>query len=180
MTASTAPEDLWLFGYGSLIWKADFAFAERAPASIQGWERRFWQGSHDHRGTPDAPGRVVTLINQPGAQCTGMAYRIAAAEVSFVLDHLDYREKNGYERLQVNTTLQDGRTLDALVYIATPDNFAYLGPADDHLIATQIQTSVGPSGANRDYLIELHHALEQLGATDSHVARLFALVDAMT
>jgi len=179
MTTNTAAEDLWLFGYGSLIWKADFAYAERIPASIQGWERRFWQGSHDHRGTPAAPGRVVTLIERAGATCTGMAYRIAAAQVPAVLDHLDYREKNGYERLQVITTLQDGRALDALVYIATPDNFAHLGAADDETIAAQIHASVGPSGANRDYLIELHHALEQLGANDSHVARLFALVDAM-
>jgi len=173
-------EDLWLFGYGSLIWKADFAFVERLPASIEGWERRFWQGSHDHRGTPDAPGRVVTLIEQPGAHCIGMAYRIAATEVTAVLDHLDYREKNGYERLTIPTTLQDGRILEALAYIATPNNFAHLGPADDELIAAQIYKSVGPSGANRDYLFELHHALKRLGATDSHVARLFDLVDAMS
>ena len=68
--------DIWLFGYGSLIWKADFDYLERRPAAITGWARRFWQGSHDHRGTPEAPGRVATLIRAEGAVCHGMAYRI--------------------------------------------------------------------------------------------------------
>lgn len=171
--------DLWLFGYGSLIWKADFNFAERRAATITGWARRFWQGSHDHRGTPDAPGRVVTLIEAPSQHCVGMAYRIAAAEVPAVLTHLDYREKNGYERLDTTATLDDGRAITALIYIATPDNFAHLGDATDDDIAKQIHQSIGPSGANRDYLIELHHALIELGAPDPHVARLFELVDAM-
>jgi len=172
-------EDRWVFGYGSLIWKADFDYIERCPATITGWARRFWQGSHDHRGTPDAPGRVVTLIESPGTPCSGMAYRIAAEQVSSVFDNLDYREKNGYERHQTAVSLNDGRSTDALLYVATPENFAHLGDAQDEVIAAQIHTSVGPSGANRDYLIELHHALVGLGAEDAHVARLFDLVSAM-
>ena len=96
-------EAIWLFGYGSLIWKADFAYRARRPALIEGYARRFWQGSHDHRGTPEAPGRVATLIHQPGARCLGMAYLIGPE----VLAPLDLREKNGYLRERVTLHFLD-------------------------------------------------------------------------
>ena len=156
---------VWLFGYGSLIFKADFAFIERRPASIRGWTRRFWQGSHDHRGTEQAPGRVATLIAQAGATCEGMAYLISPQ----VFDHLDYREKNGYLRFVTEIRFEDGTSAEGLVYIATEENAAFLGPASELDIARQIAASVGPSGRNRDYVIELAHALRTLEKNDPHV-----------
>jgi cation transport protein ChaC len=156
---------LWLFGYGSLIYKADFAFVERRKASIRHWARRFWQGSHDHRGTPAAPGRVVTLVPQPDATCVGMAYLITPE----ALDHLDVREKNGYLRVVTELTFDDGRQVDGLVYIATEGNAAFLGAASDRVIAQQIAKSSGPSGSNRDYLLRLADALRQLNAEDPHI-----------
>ncbi|WP_111497602.1 gamma-glutamylcyclotransferase [Marinobacter bohaiensis] len=158
-------ESVWLFGYGSLIFKADFPYLERRPASIEGWVRRFWQGSHDHRGTPDAPGRVVTLIEEAGAVCQGMAYRIAPE----VFDHLDVREKNGYLRFMTPMTFADGDQSDGLVYIATPNNAAFLGPADERDIALQIAASHGPSGPNDEYLLRLADALRELADIDPHV-----------
>ena len=171
--------DLWLFGYGSLIWKADFDYQLRKPASLSGWQRRFWQGSHDHRGTPDNPGRVVTLIREPAATCVGMAYLISANKVAAVLEHLDFREKNGYERFDAPISFLDPKDSEvtALVYIATPDNFAHLGPAPDEAIAEQIANSVGPSGSNREYLLELHRALGDLDARDAHISQLVDLVN---
>ena len=110
MTHFDGHSQVWLFGYGSLIYKADFPYIERRPASIRGWARRFWQGSHDHRGTPESPGRVVTLIAEPDATCIGMAYLISPQTFA----SLDVREKNGYLRLATELTLDDGRHANGL------------------------------------------------------------------
>lgn len=158
-------DEVWLFGYGSLIYKADFTYLERRPASIRHWVRRFWQGSHDHRGTLEAPGRVVTLIPQTDAVCVGMAYLIAPD----ALAHLDVREKNGYLRFVTSLSLDDGREPEGLVYIATEENAAFLGAASERDIAEHIARSTGPSGPNRDYLLQLADALHQMDAEDPHV-----------
>jgi cation transport regulator ChaC len=156
----------WVFGYGSLIYKVDFPYLEREPAQIQGWARRFWQGSHDHRGTPDAPGRVTTLVPEPGRICRGMAYRVAHE----VFEHLDHREKNGYERHRVNILLLDSqRTEDGNLYVASRDNPAFLGPDDPQAMAEHIAAARGPSGLNRDYLLRLAEALREIGDEDEHV-----------
>ncbi|PWF48396.1 gamma-glutamylcyclotransferase [Massilia glaciei] len=156
---------VWLFGYGSLIFKADFPFIERRAASIRDWTRRFWQGSHDHRGTESAPGRVATLIPQADAVCAGMAYLITPE----VFAHLDHREKNGYLRLATDIYFEGGGSEEGLVYIATEENAAFLGEATELAIAHQIAASSGPSGRNRDYLTDLAHALRALGMDDAHV-----------
>ena len=163
---------VWVFGYGSLIWRPDFPFLDRRPASLAGWARRFWQGSHDHRGVPAAPGRVVTLVRVPGETCVGMAYRIEPE----VFEHLDYREKNGYERVPVSMILDGSRAVDGVVYIAALDNHAFLGDAPMEEMARQIRTSAGPSGRNIDYLLELAAALRGLRAHDPHVFELEAAV----
>ncbi|WP_338764968.1 gamma-glutamylcyclotransferase [Massilia sp. METH4] len=166
---------VWLFGYGSLIWKADFPFIERRPASIAGWMRRFWQGSHDHRGTPDAPGRVATLVPQEGAVCHGMAYLVTPEEFA----HLDHREKNGYLRLPIDIRFDGGGSEEGLVYIARHDNAAYLGEASELEIARHIAAARGPSGPNAEYLLHLAQALREMGHEDEHVfaieRHLFAL-----
>lgn len=159
-------DSVWLFGYGSLIYKTDFPYMQRKAACIYGWERRFWQGSHDHRGTPDAPGRVLTLIEAPGARCAGMAYEVTPD----TFEYLDHREKNGY--LRVFTPLHwldEAGEAQGVVYLASADNAAYLGPASDHEIATHIARSHGPSGPNRDYVLQLAKALRAMGELDEHV-----------
>jgi cation transport protein ChaC len=156
---------VWLFGYGSLIWKADFEFIERRVARLQGWSRRFWQGSHDHRGTRESPGRVLTLIADPHATCVGVAYLVTPA----VFDALDQREKNGYLRHVVPLAFENGIDAEGLVYLADERNAAWLGPASDSAIARHVARAHGPSGANRDYVLHLAEALRALGADDPHV-----------
>lgn len=163
----TLTRPTWVFGYGSLIWKQDFPFLDARAGHIDGWARRFWQGSHDHRGTPSEPGRVLTLIEAPGERCGGRAFLVEPD----VFEHLDYREKNGYERVPVGIVFNDGAEA-GVVYRATPDNHAFLGDAPLDEIARHIATSHGPSGPNRDYLLELASALRALGEPDEHVFAL--------
>jgi len=165
-------DEIWVFGYGSLIFRADFPYVAREQANVRGWVRRFWQGSHDHRGLPEAPGRVVTLIPEAAAICTGMAYRVSLE--TLVL--LDYREKNGYQRVDVLLEFDNGMQQKGIVYVADESNPAFLGDASMEEIALHIARSAGPSGTNLDYLFDLHRALLTLGSQDQHVNDLVALL----
>lgn len=164
-------DPVWIFGYGSLIWRVDFPYLDTRRAHVVGWTRRFWQASHDHRGTEAAPGRVVTLVDVPAERCDGRAYLVERD----VFDHLDHREKNGYERRDIEIFFDDASAA-GIVYIGAPDNFAWLGDAPLEEIAAHIRRSAGPSGKNIDYLLELARALRELGAEDSHVFELERLV----
>ena len=172
--------DLWLFGYGSIIWRADFPYLERRAARLPGFVRRYWQGSHDHRGTRTSPGRVVTLIADAQGHCDGAAYLIAGKERAEVLEALDHREKNGYERREVRVLLSESEQIPqnpekmcsltpALTYLAPPGNHAFLGEASFSEILAQVRRSAGPSGTNQDYVRRLAESVRALGGRDAHV-----------
>lgn len=164
--------DVWIFGYGSLIWSPGISFRERRVARVQGWKRRFWQGSHDHRGVPHAPGRVVTLVPDQSEFCDGVAYLVDRAVAGSTFEDLDHREKNGYERHHVALEFRGGKRGTAAVYIAASRNHAFLGPAPMVEMAKQIVCSAGPSGTNIEYLSKLESALKELQIEDSHVSEL--------
>jgi cation transport protein ChaC len=169
---------MWLFGYGSLIFRPSFTFLERRAAWIEGWERRLFQGSPDHRGTPEAPGRVVTLLPVPGAWCAGVAYRLDAVEGAKVLAEVDVREQAGFERVEValhaSPSPPSSRAPFAVgvVYVASATNTHYLGPASADSIAAHVARSAGPSGSNTDYVVRLAAALRDMGAVDPHVEEI--------
>ncbi|MCZ6617969.1 MAG: gamma-glutamylcyclotransferase [Gammaproteobacteria bacterium] len=168
--------NVWVFGYGSLIWRPDFKFLERRQARVRGWQRRFWQGSHDHRGVPKQPGRVVTLVSERSGHCDGMAYLLDSEVAHQTFEVLDHREKNGYERIDVCIEFSTTEHVDGVVYIAPTDNHAFLGPTSIEDMAGQIRKCEGPSGKNVDYLFELAAALRALDAEDTHVFELEAAV----
>jgi len=170
-------EDLWIFGYGSLVWRPAFPYLQRLPGFIRGWARRYWQGSTDHRGVPEAPGRVVTLVAAPHHQCWGVAYRVAPDAWTRVTQRLDHRERGGFDRKAVTVEFRDHPAVRALVYVATRRNPNYLGPAMDAEIAAQIRDAHGPSGPNSEYALELAAALRGIEAEDDHV---FAIADLLT
>lgn len=173
-----APDELWIFGYGSLVWRPDFPHVERRPGWVAGYVRRFWQGSTDHRGVPGAPGRVVTLVPEPRARCWGVAYRVPPGEREVVLARLDRREKGGFERRRVAVRFGADGARAALVYVAGPSNPNYLGPAPLDAIAEQVRRSRGPSGENAEYVLRLAAALREIGGEDPHVEALARLVEA--
>ncbi|QFZ91141.2 gamma-glutamylcyclotransferase [Synechococcus elongatus] len=167
----------WIFAYGSLIWRPDFAWQDRQPAVLRGWKRRFWQLSTDHRGTPSQPGRVVTLVPDAQAECVGVAFQLAG-DVEATLAALDYREKDGYDRQKLAIELQDQRQVTAIVYVAQAQNPRFAGPTPVPAIADQVRRSHGPSGSNTEYVLRLDQALTALGWEDPHVRAIASLIAA--
>jgi glutathione-specific gamma-glutamylcyclotransferase len=168
----------WIFGYGSLVWRPAFPYAERRAGYIRGFARRFWQHSSDHRGTPERPGRVVTLIEKADTICGGMGYRVEPDVLAEVVAQLDHREQNGYRRVVTPLYLEGAgeRRVEALLYLAGPKNPHYAGPAPLEDIAAVIRSCRGPSGDNGEYVLELARALAELGYRDPHVEELARLL----
>jgi cation transport protein ChaC len=166
----------FVFAYGSLLWRPDFPYRERVVARVRGMSRRFWQGSPDHRGRPDAPGRVVTLIDEPGADCWGAAYHVDASLWDAIAARLDARESGGFERVEVALELGGGGRGDepAMVYVARAGNPNFLGPASLSEIGAQVRSASGRSGSNLDYVLRLASELRAIGKRDEHV---FALAE---
>ncbi|GIY20553.1 putative glutathione-specific gamma-glutamylcyclotransferase 2, partial [Caerostris extrusa] len=136
-------------------------------------------------GVPGAPGRVVTIVpsSDPEAEVHGMAYEIAETDIPEVIEYLDYREKDGYQQLRV-TFCPSSTDLDPFelsIYVANTENPYYLGPAPIEDIAKQIFLSVGPSGRNDDYLLQLAETMRKIAPNikDDHLYELEKLVKDM-
>ncbi len=168
----------WIFGYGSLIWRPAFPYERSRKAALRGWRRRFWQASPDHRGIPEAPGRVVTLVEDAEAICWGLAFSAPLAQWQAIVAELDHRERNGYTRMPVELEFEDGERITAITYVAGPDNPSFVGPAPVPAMIQQISHAVGPSGSNREYLMRLAEYLHALDIHDDEVHALHAALTA--
>jgi len=156
---SSAISSLWIFGYGSLVWKPDFKFRRSEVGYIQGYKRRFWHGDNFHRGSDELPGRVVTLIEDDDESTWGVAFEVTGSQVEESLKYLNVRETvcGGYVTKMVDFFPQGESQppVQALVYIATTENALYLGPASPEEIGALIAVSRGKTGHNLEYLLRL-------------------------
>lgn len=167
---------LWIFAYGSLIWRPDFPVEEEHPARIKGYVRRFWQASEDHRGTKETPGRVLTLVPRSDEYCQGVLYRVASKERERVLEMLSVREKGGYTPLVLPAETRGGDMVDALVYVANAENPLYVGEEAESTTVQTILSSEGPSGHNIEYVLRLSDALSGRDLSCEHVFRMANLL----
>jgi glutathione-specific gamma-glutamylcyclotransferase len=172
-----AGQDLWVFGYGSLMWRPDFPFAERARARLDGYHRAFCISSTHHRGSAARPGLVLGL--DQGGTCEGVAYRVAAAEAAPVLAYLRKREliSGVYREARVPLELHDDkhRAVSALAYIVERCHPSYTGPQTLAEKAHLIRGARGLSGENLDYLLATVRQLAALGIREPSMERLVTL-----
>ncbi|XP_050047740.1 putative glutathione-specific gamma-glutamylcyclotransferase 2 isoform X2 [Dermacentor andersoni] len=163
---------IWVFGYGSLVWNPGFDFVRSQIGYIRGYDRRFWQGNDKHRGTPEK------------GQVWGRAFLLSDDDASArdSLGYLDKREAQlgGYSVRFVQFRPRDPReeAFPALVYIATPNNPLYLGPASAVQLADEVLAARGFCGANAEYVLKLARFMKEEvpDAWDDHLFTLESLL----
>lgn len=168
--------DLWLFGYGSLMWRPDFAFAERSVARIQGYHRSFCLWQRRYRGNRHNPNLMLALDR--GGSCWGLAFRLPAPDVRAKVAPTFRRELmgDGYRPRWVNVHTGRG-PVRAVTFVANRDNPArYTGRLSDGEVARYIASACGERGTGAEYLLETVLAMEALGIRDSRLWRLQRMV----
>lgn len=170
-------QDIWVFGYGSLIWKPEFAFVEQRPALLPGHHRALCLWSRINRGTPEVPGLVFGL--EAGGDCHGMAFRIPASTVRPIFEILWRREMatGAYHPSWIDCQTPDG-TVRALAFVIDQNGPAYVPePAEDALIDIVLRAS-GIYGSCLEYVTQTADALDAVGIHDARLAALVTKLNA--
>lgn len=158
--------DLWVFGYASLMWRPGFDFVEKQRARLAGYHRSLCIYSWEHRGTKERPGLVMGLDR--GGACVGVAFRVADQNKEDVLAYLRKRElvTNVYLERTGNTLLDDGRKVQALTYVADTKHEQYAGKLAASDAAKHVCGAVGQMGPNEDYVLNTADHIQELGIKD--------------
>ncbi|MDH4416870.1 gamma-glutamylcyclotransferase [Acidovorax sp. HMWF029] len=166
--------DLWIFGYGSLIWRPDFDYAERRPAKVHGWHRALKMWSRINRGTPECPGLVFGMLS--GGSCRGMVFRVDRTHARQVLISLWQRE--------MPTAVYDPRWLtchtpqgpvSALAFTLSRKSPNHTGELPEQEYRRIFEEACGRYGTTRDYAQATYDELRRHGIHDRALARLIAL-----
>jgi cation transport protein ChaC len=170
--------DLWVFGYGSLMWRPGFEYAEKVPARLIGEHRALCVYSFDHRGTPEKPGLVLGLDR--GGACRGIAFRVAPELREFTIEYLRAREQTTHVYREVMRSVwlnnSSQQRVSALTYVADRSHVQYAGrlPLNEQLRI--VRQGHGRSGNNRDYVLATVKAIEAEGFRDEQLHRLATML----
>jgi glutathione-specific gamma-glutamylcyclotransferase len=166
--------DLWVFGYGSLMWRPGFAYLERRSAHVHGWRRSLCIYSHVYRGTPERPGLVLGLDR--GGSCHGVAFRVAAALREETTAYLRRRElvTAVYLERRVVVRFAEGGAAEALAYVADRRHPQYAGTLEPEQVLRLVARGAGESGANADYVLNTEAHLREIGIRDPALELLAA------
>ncbi len=172
--------DLWVYGYGSLMWRPGFAYLDVCPALLEGFHRSFCIYSRYWRGTPEQPGLVLGLT--PGGSCRGAAFRVAAERREEALEYLNERELCGYAYAAhyLPVILEDERVVEAYCFVADCGHRHYAGDLPVEEAAAIIMDAEGKAGLNRDYLINTVRELEGNGFVEPELHQLLRTVERLT
>jgi cation transport protein ChaC len=164
--------DLWVFGYGSLMWSPGFSYKEKAPGRLHGYHRSLCILSTRYRGSRRKPGLVMGLCR--GGSCWGMAFRVDAARVRRALNHLWRREmpRRVYAPRLLRVQLRSGRHVSALAFLADPTHPAYVRELDLHGRAQLVAQGVGQRGLCVDYIRNTIDHMQAVGVRDPHLERI--------
>jgi cation transport protein ChaC len=166
--------DLWVFGYGSLMWRPGFDFVEQVPARLIGEHRALCVYSFVHRGTPEKPGLVLGLDR--GGACRGIAFRVAEENRAATVANLRAREQvtSVYREVMRSVWLENDarQRVSALTYVVDRGHVQYAGRLSLHEQLSHVRQSHGQSGANRDYVTSTVKAIEAQGFRDTQLHRL--------
>lgn len=164
--------DLWVFGYGSLMWRPGFEHDERIVATLHGYHRALCVYSVHHRGTAERPGLVLGLDR--GGSCRGVAFRVGPARAAEVLAYLREREQVTmvYRETAHQLRLVDGRTVPGIAYTVNRSHVQYAPRLPEPDLLRIVEGGVGISGANPDYVRNTHSHLLEMGIRDRTLAWL--------
>lgn len=170
--------DLWVFGYGSLMWNPEFPVAEKQLGTLKGYTRSFCMWSVHHRGTQDDPGLVLALDEDKTGSCEGVGFRIPAGDAVNSLAALREREliSSAYVEKTIPILLRDGRTVNSVCYVIERNHVQYCGGLDLETQAQTIAKAVGGRGPNSEYLFNTAAHMVELGLEDNDMMWLVGRV----